>query len=271
MASIAPVAPGWLTSLRRTQPGWRACGRRWPVLAMSSMLLAVTTLAACGSPSRSGLVEPPGMTSSTHPVLSTTTTMAVSTTAAARSTTTAGRSMTTIPTAAPSRTQVDTFAPFTFSGTVSPDVRVARTVVGTCFATSIAVAVQGTYRCMSGNYIYDPCFASGSGSQTELACAETPWAGVTLMEVSGPLPIDVPEPGNPISSPWVIQLANGERYVVSTGANAAVGGVNLPYYCSPSNTETSTVSETSEPWTVQYLPSSTSSVLTSVVVVVAWD
>jgi hypothetical protein len=179
--------------------------------------------------------------------------------------------MTTTPPTPATQTQVDTFAPFTFSGTLSPDVRVLRTVNGTCFATSIAVAVQGAYRCMSDNYIYDPCFASDSGSQTELACAETPWAGVTLMKVTSALPSGAIGEENPIAFPWAIQLANGQRCVVGTGANSALGGVNLPYYCSPSNTETSDVNETTEPWTVQYLPSATSSVLTSVAVLVAWD
>lgn len=89
---------------------------------------------------------------------------------------------------------------------------------GACFADSIAVAVQGAYRCMSGNDIYDPCFASDSGSQPELACAQSPWSGVTLMKVTGALPPDVVGEQNPIASPWALQLANGQRCVVSTGA-----------------------------------------------------
>ena len=94
---------------------------------------------------------------------------------------------------------------------------------------------------------------------------------MTLLDNTAPLPVGNTPSDNPASSPWAIQLANGSRCVGSAGANSSVGGVGMLYYCLPSTALTSTVDETNEPWSVQFDPSSTASVLTSMAVTIAWD
>jgi hypothetical protein len=251
-------------------------GRRW---ALGVLMTAVVTVAvtACGGssgPSAATVPRAGGSTTTTPTTVSAATTAPLTTDAAATTvapSTTVATSTTVGPTttAAPAQTAVETYTPWTAAGTLASGIQVSSTVQGSCFTSSISVETSGVYRCMSGNNLYDPCF-TGSADSGQLACAASPWAAVTVLDAAGSLPSGgAPEALSP-ARPWAVQLANGAQCIVGDGANSTVGGVTLQYYCA-GTAATGSVSETSQPWTVQYLPDSSSSVLTSVVVTTAWD
>jgi hypothetical protein len=58
----------------------------------------------------------------------------------------------------PRMTAVHIYAPFGMSE--APVLPIARTVTGYCWTSSNATDRTDAWRCMTGNYIYDPCFAA---------------------------------------------------------------------------------------------------------------
>ena len=99
------------------------------------------------------------------------------------------------------------------------------TVQGNCWTSSIASGRSDAYRCMAGNYIYDPCFVYGSNS---VACP-TVGTGIeqgTVIDLTQPLPQAGSEaPG--AAPPFALELANGDACNIETGAGIA----NFPFMC----------------------------------------
>ena len=99
------------------------------------------------------------------------------------------------------------------------------TVQGNCWTSSIASARSDAYRCMAGNYIYDPCFVYGSNS---VACP-TVGTGIeqgTVIDLTQPLPqAGSDAPG--AAPPFALELANGDACNIETGAGIA----NFPFMC----------------------------------------
>jgi hypothetical protein len=122
---------------------------------------------------------------------------------------------------------------------------------------------------MSDNGIYGPCFAPSEGANlTEVACFESPWSGAELLELMQPLPYSASGTLNGGTSlPWFMQLANGDRCGLITGAAGEAGGVTLNYGCRSGDASTPDMS--TEPWTVEYLPNG-SDVLSGIDLVTAW-
>ena len=67
-------------------------------------------------------------------------------------------------------------------------LKVAGSVKGTCWTSSIAVSSSDAYRCMAKSFIYDPCFVPPAKTYTQLACMATPWGKVTLFELTAAMP-----------------------------------------------------------------------------------
>jgi len=168
-------------------------------------------------------------------------------------------------------TIVEVFAPWRLNGSVSAGVTVVKRLSGSCWTGSIAVDDRQVWRCMSSDGILDPCFAPGEVNPVELACDPEPWNGhVTLLRLTSALPMAAANPVNS-SGPavgWAIELSDGDRCFVSTGANADVDGVLLLYYCASGNSA-GPLNRQSEPWTVDYYPTG-SDVLKPADVRVAW-
>ena len=75
--------------------------------------------------------------------------------------------------AAGTATTANVYEPFSVTG--SPQVRVTQTVRGHCWTGSLASPRRDAWRCLSGNFIYDPCFQLDSG------------AGYRAVSVVGPM------------------------------------------------------------------------------------
>lgn len=118
---------------------------------------------------------------------------------------------------------------FTAQGTLSPQFRVGGRGVGYCWTASLATAAGDAYRCMAGNAIHDPCFASPR-NRTVVACFIDPWHRVTLLALNRPLPRHGPDTAGAIL-PWAIVTMDGRRCTFLTGATAAMGGQRVNYGC----------------------------------------
>jgi hypothetical protein len=83
-----------------------------------------------------------------------------------------------------------TYQPFSAQETIDPKLRVSKTVSGTCQAAG--VAGNSSYRCfvgVSGNNIYDPCFAPPRAATGPLLCPSTNPASPNVVRLDvGSLP-----------------------------------------------------------------------------------
>jgi hypothetical protein len=145
-------------------------------------------------------------------------------------------------------------------------VVVADVATGNCWTNSIADPVPGAYRCLSGNQIYDPCFAPPHPAQPlEVACVPAPWARAEVLRITGALPSGKPLDGG---RPWALRLANGARCVAATGTVPQVQGVSLGYRCT-NGSYAALVAATSALRTAQY-GTADASALSRVTVTTIW-
>jgi hypothetical protein len=185
-----------------------------------------------------------GSTTSTTSTVPTTT----STTSAATTATTA---------APPPVTQIDHFTPWAAKGSLASGVKDLGSVSGgDCFSNSIPDAAnQYAWRCMTGNLIYDPCFAPpGATGVAQVACAQSPWSGVYVMSVSTPLANSAATTSTSYGDPWYMVLSDGLQCGAIGGMGPPpVNGVDLAYACGSAG-DTSAPNLNVDPLTVQFAP-----------------
>ena len=132
------------------------------------------------------------------------------------------------------RTQIKLLTPFGPNG-LSIGMAVTEKVSGKCFAASLASSSRpDAWRCSSGNGLLDPCYQRILGDEKQLACpVGGPWpANVVLLTLNQPLPTE-PRKEVPRADvlPWALELANGQRCTLFTGATAPVAGMRINYGC----------------------------------------
>jgi hypothetical protein len=180
---------------------------------------------------------------------------------------------------------------------LSQPVAVAGTSKGICQVPSEADPSPNAFRCIGGNYIYDPCFGAYEGS---LICIGTPWSttgisfSVTRFEFDLPTGevqwnprSNCPRPGedSPYSSPgaiakkspWALELANGLHCIYAEGVTFEIAGERAEYGCFRHGTRIDDgpwiigqPDRSSEPWVVSLLPKQGRAQTTEETVRVAW-
>lgn len=128
-----------------------------------------------------------------------------------------------------SATAMRTFTPFGPDG--APAAGVAAHRSGSCFTTSITVAVRNAYRCFAGNALLDPCFAR-SHTAKNVYCYADPWSRATRLHLTKPLAhtAGAVKPLH-VTRPWAIRLAGGTRCIAGGGTTDVVRGIPLSYQC----------------------------------------
>lgn len=102
-------------------------------------------------------------------------------------------------------------------------MHVLRTVSGSCWTSSIAVARSDAFRCTAGNTIWDPCFLA---DKTTVACpTDLLKDRGTLMKLTALLPRN--ENSESSDSVWAFSLASGAFCQIGTGTITP----GYPYYC----------------------------------------
>jgi len=115
-----------------------------------------------------------------------------------------------------------------------PGLAVVGRVAGECFAASVADAGRpDAWRCSSGNRIMDPCFEGFQQGSVVLACASSPWsADVVILTPTADLPRgQANKPGLDAAPPWALELDNGVRCQLLTGATWGAAGMRVNYGC----------------------------------------
>ena len=176
---------------------------------------------------------------------------------------------------APQATYLRLLTPFQPAGGLVIGVAITEKVSGSCLASSVASPARpDAYRCTAGNAILDPCFAP-LDDQAPLACARDPWsANVVSLTRTGPLPSNLrlaaADPYYAGSMPWALELANGERCTMMTGATAPVAGLRINYGCAGGGVVVGGIDRSLPLWQVFFQTQNRSLALSQVTVKVAW-
>jgi eukaryotic-like serine/threonine-protein kinase len=175
------------------------------------------------------------------------------------------------PAGQPGGTQVITYMPWTAAGTLASGMSAAATQSGSCFTTSSATTAPGAYRCLAGNDLYDPCFASAPSGAGMVGCPnpQNP-DSVVVIKLTSPLPAPATTAG-PAIIPWLLVLANGEHCQTITGTGGILGGKNEIYGC-PDGGVYGQPDQSAATWQVSYAPSGApASAMTQVAVTKAYE
>ena len=171
-----------------------------------------------------------------------------------------------------SRTQIKLLTPFGASG-LRIGMAVTEKLSGTCFAPSAASSSRpDAWRCSAGNGILDPCYQRIMGDEKQLACpVGGPWpANVVLLALTQNLPSENrKEVSRDATLPWAIELANGQRCTLFTGATAPVAGMRINYGCPGGFQVIGDIDRSQPQWRV-FVQGEKSIALEQVDVVVAW-
>lgn len=129
---------------------------------------------------------------------------------------------------------------------------------GYCFSGSSTAARSDAWRCITGNELDDPCFST-SITAPSVICPAGPWqnAGVEI-RLTKPLPRHYANRGAPSlrSQPWALELYDGHRCLLASGASTTVEGQRLNYFCTINRHLGlwGFPSRSTEPWTILVAP-----------------
>lgn len=170
------------------------------------------------------------------------------------------------------RTQIKLLTPFGTKG-LADGMQVSDRVSGKCFAASVASSSRpDAWRCSAGNAIHDPCYQRILGDEKQLACPlEGPWSQkVILLTLTEALPT---EPRKEVAlestMPWALELGNGKRCSLFTGATAPVAGMRINYGCPGGFQVVGDIDHSGRVWHV-FFQAENASTLEQVDVAVAW-
>jgi hypothetical protein len=167
------------------------------------------------------------------------------------------------------RTDARYFLPYGPGG-LNAGLAVTANESGVCAHGSLATPGRpDAWDCLGAddNTVRDPCFAdpfAAPGAPHELACAAAPWAAdVVLLRLTEPLSrakdgapaaagVEEADPG-PWELPWALELANGERCTLLTGASVVLAGERLHYGCEGEGWVLGGPDRAEAVWTVSYL------------------
>ena len=119
-----------------------------------------------------------------------------------------------------------------------PGLPVSQTLDGSCVSGSDSV--QGpVYRCFSGNYVYDPCWAVATAKipTATVLCMTEPWQASVVKIVTPGLPGVSAASGTDLDFPWAVQLTTGQRCLAVQGAHGDYKGKAIDFGCQNSGLE----------------------------------
>jgi hypothetical protein len=114
----------------------------------------------------------------------------------------------------------------------------AKTESGHCWTGSIAAPYrQDAFRCMVGNEIHDPCFATPQ--KDRVLCGMNPATGEAgfVLKLTKPLPAPEAPPTANEKWAWLIELPDGAACFPFTGTNPMIKGKVAHYGCGKDESE----------------------------------
>jgi hypothetical protein len=133
-----------------------------------------------------------------------------------------------------------------------------RSKSGSCFTGALTINRSDAWRCIVGNFLFDPCFSSAL-APGKVICPNAQVNGGIEIRLTKGLPRAMGDHRRPSlrDQPWNIQLTNGRHCVFSSGASNFVNGLRLNYFCGSSGKLGlwGFPTRKTEPWTILSGPS----------------
>jgi hypothetical protein len=152
------------------------------------------------------------------------------------------------------RTHTHIYRAFKANG--APAIHVTKKVKGSCFSGSLAIQRNDAWRCMSANFIYDPCFSSPKAKGIVL-CPVAAWkrSGIEI-KLTKPLPKKLADKGKPSTKgmPWAIETSSGAKCRFATGATWTFHNMRANYSCPNQKWLYGNPNRKHQPWTIHEGP-----------------
>jgi len=132
-----------------------------------------------------------------------------------------------------------------------------RSKAGYCWEGALTIARRDAWRCLVGNYVYDPCF-SAVRNPGIVVCPDAPWRNTGVkIRLTKPLPRAYGNHSAPSLRlmSWAIELKDGRRCLFASGVSDVAEGKRLNYICGTGSEELwGFPYRGSEPWTILTAP-----------------
>ncbi len=159
---------------------------------------------------------------------------------------------------------------FTSSGAQA--IRVTETINGHCFAGSVEANRNDAWRCISKNFIYDPCFSS-SKARGIVLCPQAAWkrSGLKISLTRG-LPGKFGNRRVPSTSvrPWAMQTISGAKCMLEGMGPFISSKVSGDYACTNGKWLWNQPNRKVQPWTIFIAPVTATKLTTRARVAIAW-
>jgi hypothetical protein len=162
------------------------------------------------------------------------------------------------------------YGAFTASGQAA--IHVTKTVKGYCFAGSLEADRNDAWRCLSKNFLYDPCFSSSKAKGIVL-CPAAAWkrSGLEIKLTKG-LPTKFGSKRAPSTKgrPWAMETFSGLKCAL-----AGMGPIISPrvvgdYACKNPIWLWGRPNRKTQPWTIYVAPAGATKLTTKAKIWIAW-
>jgi hypothetical protein len=150
---------------------------------------------------------------------------------------------------AASHTKAIIYHAFTASG--QPAFHVSKTQNGKCFASSSETNRNDAWRCLTGNFLHDPCFSSSAAPGIVL-CPDHPW-GSSGIEIRLTKALSGGHTKKPSTKglPWAMQTTSGLKCVFQGMGPFVSHTVFADYACQGGTWLWNKPNRGSQPWTIK--------------------
>jgi hypothetical protein len=155
------------------------------------------------------------------------------------------------------------------AGRLAPGLTVIKSVRGSCWEESVLETRRYAWRCLSGNFIYDPCFSASSRGRV-VVCPEYAWSRrVRVMRLTQSLP-RWHDYERTRFTPWGIWTTTGKRCFLLSHWQGRVAGKPQSYNCVGGGVLAGFADRRRPTWKIYYAPSWRSKRVTLVAITDAW-
>jgi hypothetical protein len=172
------------------------------------------------------------------------------------------------PAMAGTRTSARIYQAFTSSGKAA--IQVTKTLTGRCFSGSLEADRNDAWRCLSKNFLYDPCFSSKKARGIVL-CPGAAWkrSGVQIKLTKG-LEFGNRRTPSTKGRPWAMETTSGLKCVLEGMGPFISPKVFGDYACKNPTWLWGQPNRKTQPWTISVAPAGAKKLTTKAKVWIAW-
>jgi hypothetical protein len=141
---------------------------------------------------------------------------------------------------------------------VAPGLHVRGTRHGRCGSSSTVDGRPFSWRCFSGRFVFDPCFAASRSGGRIVVCPDRPWSRhVVVLRLGRPTGV-WQHYRRRTDYPWGIRTTTGRScFSLAASATGSVAGRAITYECDGGGLLAGYVHRDKAQWTIRFAPAAT--------------